>query len=115
MRSINRTVIIIKAKQPYVDWANSFDDGEPPMKLEEFQQDATAYLIPQFDYIEQSVKYIEKHYAEIFESELADWMTAPHLWPPKRTLKMFRKWFEVGICGMVIDMDKKPVLLEEYQ
>jgi len=28
MKTINRTAITIRPKQPYIDWANSFDDGE---------------------------------------------------------------------------------------
>ncbi|MBT3387346.1 MAG: hypothetical protein HN417_05405 [Desulfobacula sp.] len=28
MKTINRTAITIRPKQPYIDWAKSFDDGE---------------------------------------------------------------------------------------
>ncbi len=44
MSTINRTVILITAQQPYIDWANSFDDGGPKMSVN--KQNNTAYLIP---------------------------------------------------------------------
>jgi hypothetical protein len=53
MKTINRTVIAIIPKQPYNEWANSF------------------------------------------EEQLESWMAAPDDWPPKRTYKMFKDWFEV--------------------
>jgi hypothetical protein len=28
MKTINKTAITITPKQPYIDWANSFDDAE---------------------------------------------------------------------------------------
>lgn len=31
MKTINRTVLLITPKQPYIDWANSFDDDGPTM------------------------------------------------------------------------------------
>ena len=44
MMTINRTVVFVTPKQPYLDWASSFDDDRP-LSLEE-KIFSTAYLIP---------------------------------------------------------------------
>jgi len=44
MKTINRTVVTVSPKQPYIDWANSFDDDGPDMDTS--RSISTAYLIP---------------------------------------------------------------------
>jgi hypothetical protein len=114
MKHINRFAAIIKPKQPYVDWANSFNDGGPTMNLENARKEGNAYLIPQFDYSDQAVKYVEKNYATIFENELRDWITDPEMWPKKRTLKMFKEWFDIEINEPVHDLGRGKIVAEKY-
>ena len=45
MKTINRTVLLITPKQPYLDWANSFDDDGSSMP--EDKQYNTAIRIPE--------------------------------------------------------------------
>lgn len=102
---------IIKPKQPYIDWANSFDDGGPILSLEDARQEGNAYLIDEGD---NFIKFVEKHYQRIFEEELDGWMTDPDEWPQKRTLKMFKEWFDVEICEMVYDLSNKRLETDDY-
>ncbi len=44
MKTINRTVVTISPKQPYIDWANSFEDDGHELGLSEVH--STALLIP---------------------------------------------------------------------
>ena len=55
MKTINRTVVTISPKQPYINWANSFEDDGP--KLESKDIHYTALLIPD--------KYDEYNFSEI--------------------------------------------------
>lgn len=34
MKTINRMVVTLIPRQPYIDWANGFDDGGPKMDAE---------------------------------------------------------------------------------
>ena len=113
MKYVNRSVAIIKPKQPYIDWANSFDDGGPTLELVKARADASAYLIKVYDTINQSLRYVERNYAKIFEEELNGWMTDPDIWPQKRNLKMFKKWFDIEIYQLVCDLDKN--VIEFYE
>ena len=111
MNSINRTVITIKGKEPFVEWANSFDDGGPKMNINELH--STAYLIPdtydEFNY----EKYLKKNFKTIFMSELHSWMIEPSVWPKKLTYKVFTEWFEIQISDMVFDLGIDEIIVEE--
>ncbi len=93
MKTINRTAITIISKQPYIDWANSFENGAGDEKIH-----ATTILIPdkygEFDY----EVYLKKIFKDVFEEQLESWIANPEYWPPKRTYKLFTDWFEI-ICS----------------
>ncbi|MFO7761007.1 MAG: hypothetical protein R6V20_05285 [Desulfobia sp.] len=109
---LNRTVLLVSAKQPYIDWANSFDDGGP--LLSEDQVQATAILIPdtydEFNY----ENWLKKNWRKIFEQELEAWMLDADCWPKKLTYQMFKQWFSITVTDTVIDLAGGPVKLEEF-
>ena len=112
MKTINRTVITIIPRQPYIDWANSFDDNGP--KLETDKKLAVSILISD-KYDEYNYeKFIKKNYSDIFEEELDAWMSDPNDWPKNRTYQMFNDWFEVLVSEFVIDMGDGSVEHEPF-
>ena len=112
MKTINRTVLTIMPKRPYIDWANRFDDDGP--RLNEDAVHATSILITdKYDEYNYSV-FLRKHYKEIFEMELDSWMTDPDAWPQKRSYPMFLEWFTVVVSDTVLEMGKGPIRVEEY-
>jgi len=104
MRPINRFVAIIKPKQPFLDWLKSQPDWDSDTTLEKLRDECNALLVPEYDTNEQAMCYIERNYKTIFELQLFDWYTDESMWPEKRTLKVFRDWFDVEIHSMVYDM-----------
>lgn len=112
MNLVNRSVLIVKPKQPLVDWLNSLD--EPPLTLEECQQDPTAYLIPEVELEGDKQNYLKEHFSEIFEQELASWSRDEETWPKNRNLKTFRQWFDVSFHTMTIDLDPAPIERDEF-
>ena len=98
-------------QQPFIDWANNIDEDGP--KWDETSIRATSILIPdeydEFNYEE----FLKKHFKEIFELELGSWMTAPDMWPKKRSYSMFMKWFLVVPSDIVIEMGKGPIRMED--
>ncbi|MFH2058338.1 MAG: hypothetical protein ABIJ59_05505 [Pseudomonadota bacterium] len=110
MKSINRTAITIIPKQPYIEWANSFEDG-----VGYDHPHATTILIPdkydEFNY----ETYLKKTFnQQIFEEELESWMADPDVWPPKKTYKIFKEWFDVICSDMTWDYGDKDVEHEEF-
>jgi len=103
MYSINRHVIVVKPKKPYIEWINSLPNSEEPIEIGELGTDCTSYLIPDFDYEDDSHKYIQEIYKSIFEIELEGWSTDERTWPQQRTYQLFQKWFTIEIHSEVID------------
>ena len=63
---LNRGVLIVRPKQPYLDWAADLDDsGLVPDPDEE----KTIYLIPSFENDDEAWEIVEDIYAEVFERE----------------------------------------------
>jgi hypothetical protein len=107
---LNRTVIIIKAKQPFLDWYLSLTDpNKHQATLEELNLDAAAYLIPECDDDDQVEKLLKHHYQDIFDAELLGWWTRKEDWPQKRTYKMFRNWFDIEFHTEIRDLSDEPL------
>ena len=110
--TVNRTVLLVTPKQPYIDWANSFEDGGPTIEPDKLRH--TAYLIPD-NYDEYNYEnWLKKNCKEIFIMELESWMMVPESYPKKMTYKVFKEWFEVRVADSVIDFGKGQVETEEY-
>jgi len=112
MKSINRSVAVIKPKQPYMDWINQLPDTEEKLTVENLQSDCTAILIPEFDRPEESRAFISAMAKTLFEEELNSWCTDKSCWPKIRTNRGFWKWFEVEIHSEVMDAGKGPIKKE---
>lgn len=108
MREVNRCVVILKAKQPFLDWLKQLPDPvEADMTLQEIHDDHTALLIPDFEDNDSARRFIYKSYAMLFAQELESWWTNEPDWPQKRTLALFKEWFGVEVYSYVLDLDEK--------
>ncbi|MBI3656096.1 MAG: hypothetical protein HY232_06710 [Acidobacteria bacterium] len=112
--TINRSLAILKPKPPLLEWLRTLTDGNVPGTLAELQQDCTAILIPAFDSNEEGQSFVETLYEPLFEMELAEWDRRVDLWPPQRTLALFREWFEVEIHSIVVDVLDAAIEKEDY-
>jgi hypothetical protein len=104
MSTLNRWAIIVRPKQPYIDWANSFDGP----RYDEADPEPNVYLAPGFAYTPDLWEWLKEGYPFIFEEELWLWMTQEADWPPDRDYAMFEQWFEVEVSSMVIDLCDRP-------
>ena len=106
MPAVNRSVMVVKPKQPFLDWLNSLDnDDEMNLTLEELQIDSTAYLVPEFQTSEDQAEIVVWSHKYVFEEELMAWYTFEEEWPPIRDLDTFLEWFEVDFHSTVVDLD----------
>lgn len=100
---INRYAIIVKPKQPFIDWLNNLHDIST---LDDVGVD--VYLVN--DEINDIDKFLRKKFDKVFTMVLHDWHTNKKEWPQKRNYKMFEQWFRVEVSEMVYDLEKKPIL-----
>jgi hypothetical protein len=98
---LNRGVLIVRPKQPYIDWAAQLDDsGVVP----DPEGEKTVYLIPEFESEEEAWEILEDVYAEVFERELDEWHTDESAWPQNRTFEVFKEWFDIELHSVVEDL-----------
>lgn len=100
---VNRSVLIVKAKEPFQQWLRSLPDPEDA-SLAEINEDNSVYLIPEYEDDSEKEKVLKLVYGEIFEEQLDDWWRDEKDWPKDRNLTLFKKWFDVEFHSVVIDL-----------
>jgi hypothetical protein len=119
--TINRGIVILHHKQPFLDWLKSTDAELDDLTLADLEIDDDAFLIPgneSHDPVDgelDAIKWVEKRRQMFFEHCLNEWLTDETLWPQRRSLKMFREWFAVEYRSMVWDLANEPLVLEDWK
>ena len=98
---LNRGVVIVRPRQPYIDWADGLDDSDI---LPSPEGERTVYLIPEYEDEDQAMSILSTCYQRIFEAELEGWHTVESDWPLNRSFKMFCEWFSIELHSMVDDL-----------
>ena len=109
---INRSLLIVRAKEPFVKWINSLPD--PAMlSRQQVDRDNTAYLLPEYAHDGEQDEILVQFHDLIFQEQLSGWWTDESAWPSKRDLVTFKKWFDVEFHSAVLDLVDGP--LENYE
>ena len=103
---LNRAVLIVRPAQPFLDWASRLDDSG---LLPDVDGEQTVYLIPEFETESEQRQVLQEVFTEVFENELHGWHTDETAWPQRRTLTMFRKWFEIEMHSVIEDLCAYPI------
>ena len=109
----NRAAIIVRAKDPFVEWVQNADDDSKHITAKEINDEPHVYLVHDPELEGEMDKLVAKNYREIFEEELFGWFTDESAWPKKRDLKTFKQWFQVDFHSMVLDLSDEDYLIEE--
>ena len=113
MKFLNRDAIIVKPKEPFLNWVN-YTDPEHSITLEELRDMPNIYLLPETDTPEQKEKYLEKNCHKIFKHELMDYWTNEEDHPKDLSLKFFKEWFGYEFSEMITDTMEKPLTKESF-
>lgn len=111
MKVVNRGVVIVKPKQPFLEWLGTLPDPTD-IPLADLQEDCTAFLISD-THAENFDRWLQRNYPALFEEQLGGWWTDPARWPAKRDLRTFRKWFTVEVHSVVVDLVPGGIIREE--
>ena len=115
MFEVNRTVLVVKPKQPFLAWALSLDDEIKDLTLESLRKDCTAYLVPEIEFDSDQHQVLEWCFELLFEEQLDGWHTVPKDWPQNRNLEMFLEWFEVEFHSLVFDLCDYQIQVIDYK
>jgi len=103
---INRSAVILKYRQPFIDWLKSvkarYDDEDI--------NSPNIYLIEEDHDVSED--WLKDNFDMYFQMELATWTSTNKKWPNKRSLEMFKEWFEIDYSYFVFDMENEPVIKE---
>jgi len=113
---LNRDLIIVRLKQPFVDWINEADPypDRTLTTLESANEDCPVFLIHDFAG-EDLEGWLAQCYLPLFEEVLEQWYVVPELWPQDRNLEIFNAWCEVQVHGVIIDLVDDPLLDTDYE
>lgn len=104
MEMINRSAIVVKPAQPFLDWLHRVDPTSAHLMLDDLRLDSTIYLLPECEGKEEGIEYLREVCTEIFEEQLDGWYRVPAAWPAERDLNAFLLWFKWSLHSMIIDL-----------
>jgi hypothetical protein len=109
---INRCVVLLKLKQPMLDWISNHNGAQgAPADLKEINIDRTAYLISPEDGEDHESfdNWLKDNFQDLFLRELSEWIIDETDWPECKDLKMFQEWFDVELHTIVLDLGTDPI------
>ena len=99
---------IVTPLAPFFDWSESvLGEESNECGPEDFR---TVFLLPERNNIDRALQSV---YADIFAEMLLASVNAPEMWPEKRDLRTFRKWFKVDLIEMVFDAGRGDLLRDQ--
>ena len=113
MDTINRSAIIVRPAQPFLDWLHHVDSTSRHLTLIDLGLEPTICLLPESDNEEQKLEHLREVSAAIFEEELDGLVSRSSAWPEERGLSTFERWFEFTFHSMVIDLGDDRIRHEE--
>jgi hypothetical protein len=102
--TINRSALIVKPAQLFLDWLHEVNSTSGQLTLEDLQKEPTIYLVPEGDSQEQAIEYFGESVREVFEEHLDGWYGVPAVWPEERDMPTFRRWFEFSFHSLIVDL-----------
>ena len=112
MYFVDRSAVVLKPTQKFLDWLKSTDENMPELTLEQIRSNCSVFLEPEFDTTEAVVGYFDERYRQIFEAEVSSWEVPQEHWPQDMGLQAFWEFFDVEIHDMVLDMDDADIKIE---
>ena len=112
---LNRSVVIVRFRQPFVDWVNAADPTPTrEITLADVNDDSNAYLVEVEDERELD-EWLALNADIFFEELLNDWYTDPALWPQDRSLTLFKEWCSCELHTVVFDTGGSPLADDEAE
>ena len=110
MDTVNRSAIVVKPKQPFLDWLHAADPTSHEITLFDVCREPTIYLIPECDTDEELADVLRESCEEIFEEQLAGWYRDTSTWPRDRSYDVFCQWFDYRHHSMLVDLCDEPLI-----
>ena len=110
--TLNRSAIVVKPRQPFLDWLHAADATSSDLTLQELVLEPAIYLIPECDTPQEVADELHELCEQIFVEQLAGWFNDTTTWPPDRSFDVFCLWFDYKHHSMLIDLCDEPLIRE---
>lgn len=110
METLNRSAIVLKPKQAFLDWLHTADPTSDDITLFDVAGAPTIYLIPPCESKDELENLLRARCEEIFEEQLDSWYRESSSWPPNRGYEVFCDWFEYQHASMLLDSCDEPLI-----
>jgi hypothetical protein len=104
MNTINRSAVVVRPAQPFLDWLHRVDPSNAHLTLDDLRLDPTIYLLPEWESDEEALEKFAEVSAEIFAEQLNGWYRVASVWPQHRDVNTFLRWFDCSFHSMVFDV-----------
>lgn len=110
--TINRSLLLVKPKQPFYDWSNALTPDH--MINAQDVKDYNSYLLEDELFLNNPKKELKKYWKKIFLNELYGHWTDQTAYP-KLSWELFTKWFDMERSSIVTDLTEAPLYTEHYE
>jgi hypothetical protein len=73
MHLVNRSALLVKPAQPFLDWLQRVDPTSAQLTLEDLAREPTIYPLPEWETEEEARKHLAVVSSEAFEEQLNGW------------------------------------------
>ncbi|MGF6147614.1 Uncharacterised protein [Kingella potus] len=109
MYFVDRTAVVLKPTQKFLDWLKSTDDSLPELTLAQIRSNCSVFLVPEADTPEAVIGYFGERSRQIFEAEISSWEVEHKDWPQDMGVQAFWEFFEVEIHDAVFDLEQADI------
>ncbi|MGI9273432.1 MAG: hypothetical protein ACR2PT_01055 [Endozoicomonas sp.] len=106
MKFINRCVVNLKPRQPFIDWASSLGADLP----DDWRLEGGAYLLDEQETEEDLQRALEQSARDMMENELSAWEENKSRWPVDRNLQTLSEWFDVHVAVAGFDLGREALM-----
>ena len=69
MDMVNRSAIVVRPAQAFLDWLHRVDPTSAQLTLEELRREPTIYLLPEWETEEEALEHLAEVSSEIFKEQ----------------------------------------------
>jgi hypothetical protein len=113
MVGVDRAVLVVRPKSPFLDWAANVDEEVSQDSLLALTEDCTAYLVREIEDEGDRAQLLDEMWNEIFEEQLDSWHADRERWPEIRDLDVFFQWFTLEFHSVVLDAMHARILRDD--
>jgi hypothetical protein len=103
----NRSVVNLFPTKLYLDWLNYIRGSDASLGINDLEP--ISFLIKDFEINSEFDNWLEINFQMLFEIRLNYSCIDKTLWPLVRTFEVFKDWFEIRFCNLILDLEDEPI------